>query len=108
MQSKMCNMKVSIVVLFLKVVYSSSFNPFQGNYPHLYPLKASEKFDFLIILEGIERERWPEMINVKWFFLENFQKVSSLTHFSPMSHFYTFWKLPKTYGFLTFSRDVEM
>ena len=104
----MCNMKVSIVVLFLKVLYSSSFNPFQGNYPHLYPLKASEKFDFLIILEGIERERWPEMINVKWGFLENFQKVSSLTHFSPMSHFYTFWKLTKTYGFLTFSRDVEM
>ena len=33
---------------------------------------------------------------------------SSLTHFSPMSHFYTPWKRQKTCGFLTFSGGIEM
>ena len=28
---------------------------------------------------------------------------TSLTHFSPVSHFYTPWKRQKTFGFLTFS-----
>ena len=32
----------------------------------------------------------------------------SLTHFSPMSHFYTTWKRQKTIGFLTFSGGIEM
>ena len=31
-----------------------------------------------------------------------------LTHFSPMSHFYTTWKRQKTIGFLTFSGVIEM
>ena len=31
-----------------------------------------------------------------------------LTHFSPISHFYTPWKRQKTYGFLTFSGGIEM
>ena len=31
-----------------------------------------------------------------------------LTHFSPMSHFYTPWKHQKTCGFLTFSRGIEI
>ena len=31
-----------------------------------------------------------------------------LTHFSPVSHFYTSWKLQKTFGFLTFSEGREM
>ena len=31
-----------------------------------------------------------------------------LTHFSPISHFYTPWKCQKTYGFLTFSRGIKM
>ena len=31
-----------------------------------------------------------------------------LTHFSPMSHFYTPWKIQKTYDFLTFSVGIEM
>ena len=31
-----------------------------------------------------------------------------LTHFSPVSHFYTSWKRQKTFGFLTFSRGIEM
>ena len=31
-----------------------------------------------------------------------------LTHFSPMSHFYTPRKRQKTYGFLTFSGRIEM
>ena len=31
-----------------------------------------------------------------------------LTHFSPVSHFYTPWKRQKTYGFLTFSGGIEM
>ena len=35
-------------------------------------------------------------------------KPESLTHFSPMSHFYTPWKRRKTYGFLTFSGSIEM
>ena len=30
-----------------------------------------------------------------------------LTHFSPVSHFYTFWKYQKTIGFLTFSRGYR-
>ena len=34
---------------------------------------------------------------------------STLTHFTPMLHFYTLWKGQKTYGFLmTFSGDIEM
>ena len=45
--------------------------------------------------------------------LKNYPTVSkypkySLTHFSPMSHFYTPWKRQKTYGFLTFSGGMEM
>ena len=35
-------------------------------------------------------------------------QVDSLTHFNTMSHFYTSWKLQKTYGFLTFFRGLEM
>ena len=31
-----------------------------------------------------------------------------LTHFSPVSHFYTPWKREKTKGFLTFSEGIEM
>ena len=31
-----------------------------------------------------------------------------LTHFSPMSHFYTSWKRQKTIGFLRFSGGLEM
>ena len=31
-----------------------------------------------------------------------------LTHFSPVSHFCTPWKRQKTFGFLTFSRGIEM
>ena len=31
-----------------------------------------------------------------------------LTHFSPVSHFYTPWKHQKTFGFLTFSGSIEM
>ena len=31
-----------------------------------------------------------------------------LTHFSPMSHFYTSWKCQKIYGFLKFSGGIEM
>ena len=31
-----------------------------------------------------------------------------LTHFSPMSHFYTPWKSQKTIGFLTFSEGIKM
>ena len=33
--------------------------------------------------------------------------ITPLTHFSPVSHFYTPWK-KKTYGFLTFSGGIEM
>ena len=32
----------------------------------------------------------------------------TLTHFSPVSHFYTPWKHQKTFGFLTFSGGIEM
>ena len=35
-------------------------------------------------------------------------KTSSLTHFSPVSHFYTPWKRQKTKGSLTFSGGIEM
>ena len=31
-----------------------------------------------------------------------------LTHFSPVSHFYTPWKRQKTFGFLMFSGGIEM
>ena len=31
-----------------------------------------------------------------------------LTHFSPVSHFYTPWKCQKTFGFLTFSGGLKM
>ena len=71
---------------------------------------------------------WPfdHMINVRWHDnLKNsyllFHKTyghwtrqshklagSSLTHFSPVSHFYTPWKRQKTKGFLTFSGGIEM
>ena len=33
---------------------------------------------------------------------------TSLTHFSPVSQFYTRWKRQKTKGFLTFSGGIEM
>ena len=33
---------------------------------------------------------------------------TSLTHFSPVPHFYTPWKRQKTKGFLTFSGVIEM
>ena len=34
--------------------------------------------------------------------------VRTLTHFSPISQFYTPWKRQKTFGFLTFSGGIEM
>ena len=34
--------------------------------------------------------------------------IMRLTHFSPVSHFYTPWKRQKTKGFLTFSEAIEM
>ena len=36
------------------------------------------------------------------------QKMYSLTHFSPVSHFYTPWKRQKTFCFLTFSGGIEI
>ena len=38
----------------------------------------------------------------------NMYCVIRLTHFSPVSHFYTRWKRQKTKVFLTFSRGIEM
>ena len=40
----------------------------------------------------------------------NFQEkvMLNLTHFSPVSHFYTPWKRQKTFGFLTFSGGIEI
>ena len=35
-------------------------------------------------------------------------KLVTLTHFSPVSHFYTPWKHQKTFDFLTFSGGIEM
>ena len=37
-----------------------------------------------------------------------FPTFAFLTHFSPVSHFYTPWKRQKTFGFLTFSGGIEM
>ena len=52
----------------------------------------------------IKREHWEERVK-----LLNETCVNPLTHFSPMSYFYTPWKRQKkTYGFLTFSGGVEM
>ena len=34
--------------------------------------------------------------------------IPTLTHITPMSHFYTPWKRQKTSGFLTFSGGIEM
>ena len=34
-------------------------------------------------------------------------KLNTLTHFSPMLHFYTPWKRQKNKGFLTFSEGIE-
>ena len=36
------------------------------------------------------------------------KKTRTLTHFSPVSHFYNPWKRQKTTGFLTFSGGIEM
>ena len=41
-----------------------------------------------------------------WFYEHPNQKT--LTYFSPAWHFYTPWKCQKTFGFLTFSRGIEM
>ena len=39
----------------------------------------------------------------------NFVRLSKLlTHFSPMSHFYTPWKRQKTYSFLKFAGGIEI
>ena len=34
--------------------------------------------------------------------------MKQLTHFSPVSHFYTPWKSQKTKGFLTFLGGIEL
>ena len=41
-------------------------------------------------------------------FIRPVRVCSFLTHFSPVSHFYTSWKRQKTKGFLTFSGGIEM
>ena len=41
------------------------------------------------------------------FFPKPIYRVSLLTHFSPVSHFYTLWKRQKTKGSLTFSGVIE-
>ena len=38
---------------------------------------------------------------------EQTQRLSHLTHFSPMSHFYTPWKRQKTSSFMTFSGGIK-
>ena len=52
----------------------------------------------------------PNNINICIFDINPFQSnvFLTLTHFSPMPHFYTPYKRQKTYGFLTFSRGIEM
>ena len=42
------------------------------------------------------------------FSLKNHGQSFFLTHFSPVSHFYTPWKRQKTKAFLTFSGGIEM
>ena len=50
---------------------------------------------------------WSQDVN--WTYKRHSEDVqyTLLTHFSPMSHFYTPWKRQKTIGFLTFS-GIEM
>ena len=55
-------------------------------------IQCNEKFDLLHLV--------VELSNSCWIFI--------LTHFSPLSHFYTPWKRQKTKGFLTFSGGIEM
>ena len=50
----------------------------------------------------------PFFFFFSFFFPKPFYRVSLLTHFSPVSHFYTPWKRQETFGFLTFSGGMEM
>ena len=61
------------------------------------PLSLSQNPHFWtgIVVREEKRHTWPNCF-------------ISLANFSPMSHFYTPWKRQKTYGFLTFSGDIEM
>ena len=51
-----------------------------------------------------------KIIQYSSWFLGSFLSTSAppLTHFSPVSHFYTAWKCHKTFGFLTSSGAIEM
>ena len=40
--------------------------------------------------------------------MENLDDFEKLTHFSPVSHFYTHWKRQKTFGFVTLSGGIEI
>ena len=50
----------------------------------------------------------PFFFFFSFFFPKPFYRVSLLTHFSRVSHFYTPWKRQKTKDFLTFSGGIEM
>ena len=44
----------------------------------------------------------------KTYICQQIIKSHALTHFSPVSHFYTPWKRQKAKGFLAFSGGIEM
>ena len=58
-------------------------------------LKYQNKFEIVLNKELLSYKRKKGIL--RWF----------LTHFSPVSHFYTPWKRQKTCGFLTFLGGIE-
>ena len=68
-------------------------------------------FQVLLLFNVSPFQNWNSSQDTRNFKLSSqllFSDRWSLTHFSPVSHFYTPWKRQKTFGFLTFSGGIEM
>ena len=75
----------------------------QNNY--INNAKATPKVKIKLLLIKLDENSWKIYFQLQS--LPSAEKFIPLTHFSPMSHFYTPRKRQKTIGFLTFSGGIE-
>ena len=96
-------------VSFNKVVLPQCANlPKQKTSAKVFSCEFCEMFWYKVFIEP-----WWVTSSGQWLlsffsFSAHHYAGLTLTHFSPVSHFYTPWKRQKTFGFLTFSGVTEM
>ena len=75
--------------LINELTFKPLVNPFHATVVFLHPLERQRTKGFLMFSEGIERDLRPKMGYHKIKRKYDQDQQYSLTHFSPVSHFYT-------------------